>query len=98
MKSHTLLELQVWMNYLDKQEASPDRHDFYLMQVALEVARKFANNPEKIKLEHFMLTLSKAGQPKSETKDSPKVDKEIQALISQTTWMAAAGFSPPSKE
>lgn len=96
MQKHTLPEYLLWMEYLDELEVNPTSTDFYLMQVAQEVARKFAKHPNEIKLEHFKLKMSRGKKSTSETKKPvSKVNREIQATLSQAAWMASTGCPLP---
>lgn len=44
-----------WQIWCREQLNEPDRHDYYLMQVACEVARVLAKDPEKLQTEKFRL-------------------------------------------
>ena len=41
--------------WIEEEWKTPQRHDYYLMQIAQEVRRVLSKKPNSIKLEHFKL-------------------------------------------
>ena len=89
MEQHTHREYLAWMEWLDEEWKQPETTDFYLMQVAQEVARKFARNPRAIKLENFVLEFSE----KQKEKPQPKTKAEA-AAMSKSIWLARVDYKP----
>lgn len=100
-QKHTYREYNVWMTYLDSEWNKPNRSDYYLMQIALEIRR-------------FMVGFSKGGKdpdmndlvlPFTAQKNEHESEKEItpeeiknRAEISKATWFARTGQFPESRK
>lgn len=63
-------------------EAEPNRSDYYLMQIAMEVRRVLSRNPNRIKLKHFKLTTDNKG-------GKAQVDYKKLAPYSIASWRGA---------
>lgn len=83
MQKHTHREYLLWMAWLAKQHDTPDRSDYYLMQIAAEIRRVLSKQPNKIKLEHFKL--STAGKP------APVQQRET-VEQSKARWAGLVGY------
>lgn len=71
-RKHTERQLGIWLAWLGMQWERPDRHDYYLMQIATEIKRVLSRKPEKIKLQDAKLKWSKDG---TETPLTPEQDE-----------------------
>ena len=82
----------LWGRWLEEQWDRPSRGDYYLMQVACQVARVLAKHPDKIKLEHFQLRFS---DPASDTAPSARntaaaeQHRKNQMAWSKSKWLGA---------
>lgn len=56
MREHTDREFRTIVEWMALEDNRPTRSDWYLMQIALQVARKFATNPAGIQLKDFVLS------------------------------------------
>lgn len=81
MKSHTRRELRLWLVWLRRQWDRPDRHDWYLMQLACEVRRVLSKKPASIKVQDFKLRFGT-----EKTKSKPRTREEAAAL-SKAKWL-----------
>ena len=63
MKSHTETQLKAWLVWIAKKReqdlAEPTPTQWYLMQIAAEVARVLSKNPRAIKTESFKIKFTK---------------------------------------
>lgn len=55
MKDVTHREYLEWVDIFDEEWNEPDRHDYYQMQTALNVARGNAKNPRSLNLQQFKI-------------------------------------------
>ena len=74
------------MEWLNDQWNKPERLEYYLMQIAAEVRRVLAKNPNNIKVDDFVLTW-KTGDEKPS-----KEQAEQKASWSKSIWMGLLGF------
>lgn len=79
MREHTERELRVWLAWMALQWDSPDRSDYYLMQVACEVRRVLSRDPRAISISDFKLQFREAG---------PAVRRD-----SKAAWFAGVGLA-----
>lgn len=79
-----------WIVWLDEQMNEPDRHDWYLMQVATEVKRVLAKDPNKIPMESAKLKFAK---PVVLTEAQAKVAKKDKAKARFAQAKARVGIS-----
>lgn len=59
MAKTTEKQFVVWTEYLEELYNSPDRHDYYLMQVAAEVRKGNVARPNQVKIDSFKLKFEK---------------------------------------
>lgn len=76
-------EFQAWNLYLAEAWNSPNKTEYYLMQIALEVRRSNSRRPNKHKLEHMKLSFD-TGQPKPKK----KVDRNKAVVQAKSVWAA----------
>lgn len=48
-----------WQAWWELELNHPDRHDYYLMRIALEVARKFVDDPSAYQLDNFRIVFER---------------------------------------
>ena len=70
----------------------PSRTDYYLMLVAMEVARKLAKSPGKIQLKHFRIKFQEAAG------GDPEKAKKFAAELSRARLMAMVDAARRKKE
>lgn len=90
----TSTEFLEWLEYVEQDIETPKRMDFYLAQIAAEIRRGVARNPNSVKLEHFLLNLTLKGkrrEPLTET------EKQMRMANSKAAWYRAAGKTPPKE-
>lgn len=58
------------MAYLDMEKNFFHREDYYMAQIAQEVRRSFVRNPERIRLEPFLIKFERKERPKSTIESS----------------------------
>lgn len=73
-------EYRLRVEYVKTQWKRPKLTDYYLMQVAVEVARKFANHPERISLEDKKLVVEEKKQLTKEERSKLLKQRTLQAL------------------
>jgi hypothetical protein len=86
-------ELIMWKVYLERDINTFHREDYYYAQIALEVRRVLAKNPNKIKLEQFLLRFSLKNAKKKITAESV----ETRTLRSKAFWLGFVGAQGPIK-
>lgn len=58
----TYRQLLAWMCWLEQQWNEPDRHDYYLMQIAYEVKRGNAKRPSSVHWDKCKIPFKQVGQ------------------------------------
>jgi ribosomal protein S19E (S16A) len=89
MRRHTERELKTWLAWLDMQWNTPERSDWYLMQVACEVKRVLMKNPQSVGVQDFRLKFKDTGARPASTRQA--------ALASKMKWMGALGMAIPQE-
>lgn len=84
MRQHTNREYLTWMDWLEEQWEHPTRGDFYLMQIARQVACVLSKEPDRIKLQDFLLTFRR--------KDSQRLSGEARMSRSKAFWKIVTGL------
>ena len=84
-----------WKRYRIIEMNTPDRVDYYLMNIAAEIRRVNIANPRNVKLADFVLPFTEDA-PKGK---KPPTKKEIEARTekSKSAWFALAGVKPPKE-
>ena len=84
MDTHTHRQYLTWLAWLDHRDATPDPTQYYLMQIAAEVRRVLAKQPNSIKLDHFELQFGTV---------APQIaDPELELKQSKHRWNALLGM------
>lgn len=78
MENTTYRQYKLWHAYLEDEWNQPSRTDYYLMRIALEVARKLATHPERIQLKDFKLDFTTVPEP------PPPVEPDLEPYVVQT--------------
>jgi len=78
-------EYMTRMAWIQKELNTPDRTDFYLMQVAQEVRRVLHKKPNTVTLDQFKIKFS------LQTARSAETDKQQKIAWSKHRWMSAVG-------
>lgn len=79
------------------QQTIPDRHDYYLMQIAYEVRKVLSRKPKSIKLEHFVLHPSPGNNANGTPNGTPERntskirDKKLAGSLSKAAWSMRLG-------
>jgi hypothetical protein len=84
LRTHSNRQLLAWLKWLDEQMSTPDRGDWYLMQIACEVRRFMMKDPGRVKPEDFRLRFERPGQK--------RLTREEATAWSKARWFAAAGL------
>ena len=77
-------EYLTWQAWFSDEMNRPSRSDYYLMQIACEVARVLAKDPRKIQQKHFLLEFS-------EPVELPNVPAVSPAEAHELTWLGIVG-------
>jgi len=80
-------EFIIWAEFLKQDFNHPDRHDYYLAQIAMEVRRGSMNcrHPNKVKFEDLLMKFE------IDKKDEPKTLEEADER-SKKFWFALTGY------
>lgn len=81
MERHTYRQLLVWLAWLENQWNEPDRHDYYLMQIAAAICSVNAKRGRRPKLKDFALKF-RVGR------NTSSASKEQAAAVSKAIWAA----------
>lgn len=85
-----------YRQWYENQLNRPDRTDYYLMQIALEVKRVLSTKPGMFKLQHFELDFaSKEEERKRLERMTPAEKKEKRKRLSEMAkaiWRARLGM------
>ena len=92
MEEHTERHLEVWEAWHEEELSKPDRGDWYLMQVALEV-RAFlmillGQSVKDLKLKDFRLPF---GEPVETSREPEGLSKEQVIEASKVVWIGRVG-------
>jgi hypothetical protein len=84
-------EFVEWIVYLEQLEKKHTPEHYYLAQVAAELRRTIAKDPEKVKVTDFLLQYEKQVE-------APKPVTQVEGLErmrrSKSAWFAACGINP----
>ena len=80
--------------HLQRRATAPTRIDYYLMQIALEVARTNAKHPRKLKLSNFKLALVTPDTLKQTTTPQTRDERKAHIKQSKAAWLAAVVPKP----
>ena len=87
-------QLVTWMYYLDWRMNTPEKIDYYLAQIALEVRQSFTDlKKHKPKLEDFLLTFKL-----KEPKEKLPVENQINANRMKNFFFALTGMIGKNKK
>jgi hypothetical protein len=86
-KVPTYQEFRLWIEWLDTRELTPSIDQYYLMQIAQEVRRVLAKNPNSIKLKDFFLKFGRSGDVE------PKQSAEKVSSNALKGWLSSLGNS-----
>ena len=78
-------EYQTRLAWMQKELNTPDRTDFYLMQIAQEVRRVLHKKPAEVNLDQFKLKFSLQSAQSTETQ------KQQAIAWSKHRWLSAVG-------
>lgn len=96
MDKHTPLQYQVWMKKLDDDLLEPTADQWYMMQVAMWMAKSCVKEPEKVTLEQMKIPLRMTGGVEQERVEEPEemTQEEIERIsaISRARWFGIVGF------
>lgn len=81
------------LQWMRDQWNEPSRSDYYMMLVAMEVARKLARQPGKIQLKHFRIKFAEASQGMD-----PEKAKKFASELSRARLMAMVEAARRKKE
>jgi len=90
IEKHTYREYRTWMIWLEEQWNEPSRTDYYLMQIAREVATVLMKNSDTVKVGQFKLPFEI--KPKlDQNSKPPKPDAKTIATRAKQGWLARLG-------
>ena len=75
----TSTEFLDWMKYLEQQDNTHTKMDYYLAQIAARISGMFSKEPEKFKTEDFLMKFSYKKKKKALT------EKEVEEVIEKRT-------------
>jgi len=90
-ETHTEDEILAWFIWINQQYDVPNRSDYYLMQIAQQVARVLSKEPKRIKLSDFKLKFGlfeKQKNKKTIEEEKKKASKHM--LGSLLGWLKTA--------
>lgn len=86
-----------WMEFLALERNKARKLDYYLAQIAYELRRSYVKNPDRVKLNSFLLKFVSKSPPARmdfDTDDDNKYREHV-AQESKNAWFAAlGGFNP----
>jgi hypothetical protein len=97
MQRHTHREYLLWNEYLDEQWEKPDRHDHYLMQIAMYVSRQFGSSSGKLKLSSFKLPFVWRKAEAVPIKTEAEEAKAKSAESAKSRWFGFLGMTNKDK-
>lgn len=80
--------------HLQRRATAPTRIDYYLMQIALEVARTNAKHPRKLKLTDYKLRLATQDTLKQTKTPLTRTERKAHIKQSKAAWLAAVVPKP----
>lgn len=88
----TYRQYKAWMSWLDDQWNSPDRHDFYLMQIAAEVRRPNVKTPSRVQMKDFVVKFEERGSKRKLS----QAQKDLMNRLNKSKWLAVVGLNNPN--
>lgn len=88
-------EYMTWLAYFGDQWNEPDRSDYYLMQIAMEVRRVLHSNPSQVKLEHAKIPFTpiESGIKKIK-KPLTAAERDKATALAKAAWAGRLSASP----
>jgi hypothetical protein len=74
-------EFLEWLEYLRQEQRAVRKQDWYLAQIATEVRRSLVAEPNKVKLDEFLLS-----SIEEEERDEERMQDEEEAQKSKSIW------------
>jgi len=93
MSLTTSTEYYLWMEYLDNEDRKNSKQEYYLAQIALEVRRNWAKNPNSYKLDDFLFKVDK--KPPVKTKEG---EADVNLDTYKNFWFVGTGYKQKIKE
>jgi hypothetical protein len=86
----TPTEFAGWLEFLKMERDRHTRTHFYLAQIACQITKGWAKDPDKLNIGNFLLSLAtpEEQEPKEE---APEV-QEVTVLASKARWASALGI------
>lgn len=86
-------EFKEWCQFLSDEWQAPKREDYYLAQIAAEVRRTIARNPQRVNVKDFLLRFKfpKKGHVLTEK------EKAQRLAASKARWFAIVGMKGGKK-
>lgn len=99
MRETTSREFLKWRRFLKDLMNTPSREDYYLAQIAARVYQTVAKEPNKVRVEDFLLEFTE----QKEAKEVPLTEEVVaqRTANSKAAWFGIAGHTvrtpPPQK-
>jgi len=89
----TFSEFLAWLEYIRREEERTTKIDTYLAQIAMEIVRSRVKNPEKIKLDTFVLKFRHVAEAPAAKSRGPRDAKKSKAI-----WLQHLNIKPKRKK
>lgn len=86
-------EFMMYDEWLHEEWNRPDRHDYYLMQIAARVAGVLSKRPDRYTLDKFKIAFGTASEVHPGKKMSPEHAKTVTALA-RASHLSRGGNAP----
>ena len=93
------MEFLEWREYIRLQATQHSKQDYYLAQIAQEVARVLVKNRNSVKMERFLLKFTTGEKALGEKTDVPISEEALAERIarSKAAWMGMTGLGKDGK-
>lgn len=94
MAAHTPRQYRLWMRKLDDDLLEPSSDQWYMMQIAMWVAKSCVKEPEEVSLEEMKIPLRVVGEQEREEEPQELTQEEIERIsaISRARWFGITGY------
>ena len=85
-------EFTLWKVYFEEEHKRFHREDYFFAMLTAEVRRTVVKNPERVKMEDFLLDFG-AGD-KKQTRKSKSIGKDKETATQKSFWLGMVGLDP----
>mgnify|MGYP003625793947 FL=1 len=84
-------EFTLWKVYFEEEHKRFHREDYFFAMLTAEVRRTVVKNPERVKMEDFLLDFGAGDKKKTRKSELSKKTKEA---ASKSMWLSIVGLDP----